>query len=76
MIVTPLLSFKTYISAIYNPLALMTFIFTIYIITIYISTIYIAYIYIFLFHSYICGNYPRHLIQISHMVTPIPSDRP
>ena len=49
MIVTPLLSFTTYICTIYKPLVLMTFICTIYIIAIYISTIYIVYIYISIF---------------------------
>ena len=76
MTVTPLLSYTTYVSAIHKYFVLMTFICTIYIIVIYISTIYIVYIYIFFFSIYIFGNYRRHLIQMSHMVAPIPWDCP
>ena len=52
----------------------MTFICTISVIVIYIFTIYIVYIYISFFNIYICENWPRHLIQISHMVASILSD--
>ena len=55
-------------------LSFTTFICTIYIVDIYTSTIDIVYIYISFFNIYISENYPRHLIQISHMLTPIPSN--